>query len=97
MDSRPQNAENVPTIRAEGKPKRNKLVKFRMNPGEFYLLAEADRKLGFGNVSTTLRWLVLHFWDIERAKRLVDIELELLHLKKESELLLNERTNKGGG
>ena len=50
--------------------KRNKTVKVRCNPVELRLLDDADKKLNNQDRARTIRHMIEHFDDIERARAL---------------------------
>ena len=73
MDLSTQTPVFVAPVDGEGEGNRDKIIKFRVNPREDYLLSEVDKNLGFGNVSTSIRWLVEHYSDIKKAEALIKL------------------------
>lgn len=91
MNTGPQSVNPVDTVKVLGRLKRDKIVKLRVSPEELYLLNEADKKLGFGNVSTTIRHLIKHFNDIDTAKQTLDLLRQSEELRQQAQqLMLNK-------
>lgn len=83
MDSGAQKGKNGDTKEAETEGNRDKVIKFRVNAREDYLLKKIDSQLGYNNVSTTLRYLIENFSTIEEGKQRLDKLREIRRLEAE--------------